>query len=209
MHAAERGCINSLRQALDLCDRLDPLRGGGLGVAVDVYHTWWDPELDVQIARAAADRLLAFHVCDWLVPTTDMLNDRGMMGDGIIDIRAIRCLMEAAGYCGYAEVELLSERWWQRPMDEVIETCIARHKYAIQVLYPRLRNPAGSACESLCRSRPQPLQARYHCQPEKRAALGAHEITARRIDDDGLHDVPAEASLCWTCGPGAPRRAAS
>ena len=131
MVAADRGCINTLRQALDLCDRLDPARDRGLGVAVDVYHTWWDPELSGQIARAGADRLLAFHVCDWLIPTTHLLNDRGMMGDGIVDIPAIRESMEAAGYDGYAEVEIFSERWWQRPLDEVIATCIERHKCAV------------------------------------------------------------------------------
>ena len=90
MHAAERGCINTLRHALDICDRLDPEQSGMLGVAIDVYHTWWDPGLSDQIARAGRARLLAFHVCDWLVPTVDMLNDRGMMGDGVIDIPRIR-----------------------------------------------------------------------------------------------------------------------
>ena len=90
MHAAERGCINTLRHALDICDRLDPEQSGMLGVTIDVYHTWWDPELADQIARAGRARLLALHVCDWLVPTVHMLNDRGMMGDGVIDIPRIR-----------------------------------------------------------------------------------------------------------------------
>ena len=71
---------------------------GALGVAVDVYHVWWDPKLHEQIHRAGARRLLAFHVCDWLTPTTDLLLDRGMMGDGVIDLRKIRASMEAAGY---------------------------------------------------------------------------------------------------------------
>ena len=85
MYAADRACVNTLGQANDLCDRL----GAGVGVAVDVYHLWWDPELERQIARAGA-RILAFHVSDWLVPTTDLLVDRGMMGDGVIDIPKIR-----------------------------------------------------------------------------------------------------------------------
>ncbi|MGH6883564.1 sugar phosphate isomerase/epimerase family protein [Hypericibacter sp.] len=131
MHAAERGCINTLRQALDLCDRLDPARDRGLGVAVDVYHCWWDPELATQIARAGAARLMAFHVCDWLVPTTHLLTDRGMMGDGIVDIALIRGWMEAAGYGGHAEVEIFSERWWREPMDKVLETCVERHKRVV------------------------------------------------------------------------------
>src|SRR5580765_5932124 len=71
MYAADRACVNTLEQALDLCDALDPARSGALGVAVDLYHVWWDPKLQQQIARAGADRLLAFHVCDWLVPTRD------------------------------------------------------------------------------------------------------------------------------------------
>ena len=86
MYAADRACVNTTRQALDICDRLDPAKGGMLGVALDVYHVWWDFELFAQIKRAGKSRLLAFHVCDWLVPTKDLLLDRGMMGDGAIDI---------------------------------------------------------------------------------------------------------------------------
>src|SRR5438045_6792701 len=71
-YAADRACVNTTRQALDICDRLDPQRSGLLGVALDVYHIWWDPDLMPQIARAGKDRLLAFHVCDWLVPTKDI-----------------------------------------------------------------------------------------------------------------------------------------
>ncbi len=100
MQAAERACVNTLEQALDLCDELDPGRSGMLGVAVDVYHVWWDPKLHQQIRRAGAGRLLAYHVCDWLAPTRDLLNDRGMMGDGVIELKAIRREMEAAGYAG-------------------------------------------------------------------------------------------------------------
>ncbi len=96
MYAADRACVNTLEQALDLCDALDPAAGGDLGVAVDVYHTWWDPKLEAQVRRAGAARLLAFHVCDWLTPTTDLLNDRGMMGDGVIDIPKIRGWVEDA-----------------------------------------------------------------------------------------------------------------
>ena len=128
MYAADRACVNTLEQALDLCDALDPQRSGALGVAVDVYHVWWDPKLEAQIARAGHDRLLALHVCDWLVPTHDLLNDRGMMGDGVIDIPRIRAWVEAAGFAGYSEVEIFSaENWWRRPGGEVLDTCIARH----------------------------------------------------------------------------------
>lgn len=131
MYAADRGCVNSLRQALDICDRLDPARTGMLGVAVDVYHVWWEHDLDAQIKRAGRDRLNAFHVCDWLVPTRDLLNDRGMMGDGLIDIPRIRGWMEDNGYVRYSEVEIFSENWWSRPIDDVLDTCIARHRTVV------------------------------------------------------------------------------
>ena len=128
MQAADRACINTLEHALDLCDELDPQRSGMLGVALDVYHVWWDPKLAEQIARAGRERLLAYHVCDWLTPTRDLLSDRGMMGDGVIELRKIRTWMEDAGYAGDAEVEIFSALdWWQRDGDEMLATCIARH----------------------------------------------------------------------------------
>lgn len=131
MFAADRAAVNTMRQALDICDRLDPKRSGRLGVAVDCYHVWWDFELPAQIARAGRERLLAYHVCDWLVPTADMLNDRGMMGDGVVDFPRIRADVEAQGYAGYVEVEIFSDRWWARPLDEVLATCIARFKSVV------------------------------------------------------------------------------
>jgi sugar phosphate isomerase/epimerase len=131
MYAADRACVNSMRHALDLCERIDPARSGTLGIVVDLYHVWWDFELYRQIERCGRDRLLAFHVCDWLVPTTDLLNDRGMMGDGIVDIPRVRAAVEAIGYAGYVEVELFSNRWWSRSMDEVLTTCIERIKTVV------------------------------------------------------------------------------
>jgi sugar phosphate isomerase/epimerase len=132
MYAADRACINTMEQALDVCDALDPSKTGSLGVAVDVYHVWWDPKLQQQIERAGKERLMAFHVCDWLTPTTDLLNDRGMMGDGVIDIPKIRGWVEAAGFAGYSEVEIFSAaNWWQRDTAEVLDTCIARHRNSV------------------------------------------------------------------------------
>lgn len=123
MQAAERACINTLEQALNLCDHL----GDGLGVAVDVYHVWWDPKLQSQIERAGRQRLLAYHICDWLSPTRDLVSDRGMMGDGVIDLRRIRSWVEAAGYRGFQEVEIFSELdWWRRDPDEVLRICKER-----------------------------------------------------------------------------------
>jgi len=126
MQAAERACVNTLEQALDICDAL----GDGIGVAVDVYHVWWDPKLEQQIRRAGRKRTLAYHICDWLVPTRDLLNDRGMMGDGVIDLPRIRGWVEAAGYAGFQEVEIFSELdWWKRDPDEVLATCKDRLKH--------------------------------------------------------------------------------
>ncbi|MEP6557987.1 MAG: sugar phosphate isomerase/epimerase family protein [Burkholderiales bacterium] len=132
MQAADRACINTMEHALDLCDELDPRHTGALGVAVDVYHVWWDPKLEAQIARAGAKRLHAFHVCDWLTPTRDLLSDRGMMGDGVIELKKVRGWMEAAGFASFSEVEIFSERdWWQRDGEVVLDTCIERHRSVV------------------------------------------------------------------------------
>jgi sugar phosphate isomerase/epimerase len=131
MYAADRAAVNTLAQALDIAQRLDP-GGTALGVAVDVYHTWWDPDLYASIARAGRDkRLIAYHVCDWLVPTKDMLNDRGMMGDGVVDLRRIRRAVEEAGYTGLIEAEIFSDYWWAQPIDHVLTTCVERYRSVV------------------------------------------------------------------------------
>ncbi|MFM0521460.1 sugar phosphate isomerase/epimerase [Caballeronia jiangsuensis] len=128
MYAADRAVLNTLAQALDICAELDPGHEGHLGVAVDVYHCWWDPALRASIARAGQDdRLLAFHVCDWLRDTRDLLLDRGMMGDGVVDLPDIRRSVEQAGYDGLVEVEIFSkENWWRRDPGEVLRMCADR-----------------------------------------------------------------------------------
>jgi sugar phosphate isomerase/epimerase len=124
MYAADRACINTLAHANDLCDDL----GDDLGIAVDVYHVWWDPDLAREIARAGK-RIVTYHVCDWLVPTTDFLTDRGMMGDGVIDLRGIRALVEDAGYAGLIDVEIFSAKnWWTRDPDEVLRISAERFR---------------------------------------------------------------------------------
>ena len=123
MYAADRSAINTLAQALDLCDEL----GDGIGIAIDVYHVWWDPDLSAQIARAAG-RIHAYHVCDWRLETRDLLADRGMMGDGVIDLPAIGAMVAAAGYRGFIEVEIFSALdWWLRPPEEVVR--ITRERF--------------------------------------------------------------------------------
>jgi sugar phosphate isomerase/epimerase len=132
MQAADRACINTLEHALDLCDELDAGKSGMLGVALDIYHVWWDPKLQQQIARAGRERLLAYHVCDWLTPTRDLLSDRGMMGDGVVELKKIRGWVEDAGFAGFSEVEIFSNLdWWQRPGGETLDACIDRHRSAV------------------------------------------------------------------------------
>ncbi|MFZ3110205.1 MAG: sugar phosphate isomerase/epimerase family protein [Rectinemataceae bacterium] len=118
MYADTRSVVNTMRQANDLCERFDR---PSLGVAVDVYHTWWDPELEPEIARCGAmGKIFAFHVCDWKSPTVDMLNDRGLMGEGCIDIPRIRGWVEKAGFAGFVEVEIFSNRYWAMDQDEFL-----------------------------------------------------------------------------------------
>lgn len=119
MYADTRSAINTLRQAADMCDVLaDPQ----VGVVVDVYHLWWDPELLDQIRRCGrAKRLLAFHVSDWRSPTEDLLNDRGLMGEGCIPLREIRGWVEQHGFDGFVEVEIFSNRYWATDQDQFLE----------------------------------------------------------------------------------------
>jgi sugar phosphate isomerase/epimerase len=133
MYTADRCVISTLAQALDLCEALDPDGAHQLGVAIDVYHLWHDPALEREVARAGAgERIQSFHVCDWLVPTRDLLLDRGMPGDGMIDIRRIRGLVEAAGYAGLVEVEIFSRHdWWQRDPEEVLRVVSERHRTVV------------------------------------------------------------------------------
>ncbi|MBU9135412.1 sugar phosphate isomerase/epimerase [Burkholderia multivorans] len=127
MYAAERSVINTVEQALHLCRQLDP-KNACLGIAVDVYHCWWDPRLAESVSAAGSEgRIAAYHVSDWLTPTNDMLLDRGMMGDGVIDLKETRRMVETAGYSGMTEVEIFSrDVWWKVPPDEVLNCCAER-----------------------------------------------------------------------------------
>src|SRR5262245_35739183 len=124
MYAADRGCVTTLREMLDIADQLG---NDGLGIAIDTYHVWWDPELGSQIARAGK-RVIAHHICDWLVPTKHMLNDRGMMGDGVIDFLAIRRMVEGAVYHGLQDVGIFSDQWCSRAGEQVVATAVERFK---------------------------------------------------------------------------------
>jgi sugar phosphate isomerase/epimerase len=133
MYCADRACVNTIDQALDICDAVEPLAdgesaSGAIGVAVDAYHVWWDPNLARAIERIGSKRLLGYHICDWLVPTKDLLLDRGMMGDGVIDLKALRAMVEARGYRGLHECEIFSTHWWQQDPDLVMRTIKERHQ---------------------------------------------------------------------------------
>ncbi|MDG1325380.1 MAG: sugar phosphate isomerase/epimerase [Opitutales bacterium] len=125
MYADDRSAINSLASANQVCDELNhPL----VGIAYDVYHLWWDPDLEEQTQRTVeTNRLFAYHVCDWMTPTTDLLNDRGLMGEGCIDLRGIRAMVEKNGFNGMIEVEVFSNRWWEKPTDEFLQAIL--HAY--------------------------------------------------------------------------------
>ena len=124
MRAADVSCIATLAQANDVCATL----GDGVGIVVDAYHVWWDPRLALELERARG-RILSFQICDWLLATASLANDRGMMGDGIIDLAGLHTLVRANGFDGLCEVEIMSTRdWWRRDPAEVVATCLARFR---------------------------------------------------------------------------------
>jgi sugar phosphate isomerase/epimerase len=126
VYAGDRSCLVSLRDAVDLCERIGH---PAVGIAVDVYHVWWDVRLAEDLARAGPGRILGFHLCDWLAVTRDVLLDRGMMGDGVADLKAIRAAVEAAGYAGPHEVEVFSAaNWWRRDPAEVLDVVAERFR---------------------------------------------------------------------------------
>ena len=126
MYADTRSAINTLKQANDMASALNsPL----VGVAVDVYHLWWDPALEQEIKRCGEnDHLFAFHICDWNSPTIDLLNDRGIMGDGCIPVNKIRSWVEATGFNGFYEVEIFSNKYWSQDQSPYLKKIITAYK---------------------------------------------------------------------------------
>ena len=125
MFGGNRTCIMTVDDALSVCDRVG---ADNVGIAVDVYHVWWDTRLAEQCQRARG-RILGYHLCDWREDTRDMLLDRAMMGDGVADLKAIRRAVEDAGYSGPAEVEIFSSRdWWHKDPGEVLDTMVERFR---------------------------------------------------------------------------------
>jgi sugar phosphate isomerase/epimerase len=126
MYADSRSAINTLGQANDL---VESLGSSHVGVAVDAYHVWWDPSLEREIARSGRlGALLAYHVCDWRTPTIDMLNDRGLMGEGCIQLGQIRAWMEASGFWGFIEVEIFSNRLWSQSQHQFLADIVQSYR---------------------------------------------------------------------------------
>jgi sugar phosphate isomerase/epimerase len=126
MYADTRSAINTLAQANDMAAEIN---SPYVGVAVDVYHLWWDPFLQQEIKRCGEDnRLFAFHICDWNTPTNDLLLDRGLMGDGCIPVNKIRSWVEATGFKGFYEVEIFSNKYWQQDQSQFLKKIIKAYK---------------------------------------------------------------------------------
>ncbi|MEM9326729.1 MAG: sugar phosphate isomerase/epimerase family protein [Bacteroidota bacterium] len=126
MYADFRSAINTLRQANEMAESIN---SPYVGIAVDVYHLWWDPDLEQEIQRCGAKgNLLAYHICDWKSPTEDMLNDRGLMGEGCINLRQIGQWVADAGFTGFEEVEIFSNRYWKMDQDEFLERIVKAYR---------------------------------------------------------------------------------
>jgi sugar phosphate isomerase/epimerase len=125
-YADSRSAVNTLAQANDMAESF---ASDHLGVVVDVYHLWWDPALEREIARCGrAGNLFAYHVCDWKTPTEHPLLDRGLMGEGCIPLRQIRGWVEEAGFDGFVEVEVFSKRYWSQDQHEYLDKICAAHR---------------------------------------------------------------------------------
>jgi sugar phosphate isomerase/epimerase len=123
--AATRSVLTTLAAALDLCEGLG---AAGMGVAVDAHALWWDPALEAQIARAGAARLLALRLGDWLPETADPVAERGMPGDGVIDLRRLRAQVHAQGYRGLDTVVVTAAAWAARDPHVLLATARERHE---------------------------------------------------------------------------------
>ena len=123
MHAAERGCVSSLRQALELRTAIGP----EISIILDVFHCWWDPELMPFIGANGRSAIASVHLCDWRVPTRHPVMDRAMPGDGAGNVAGMVCALEGSGYAGPYEIEIFSDEWAARDPDEIVRTCVERY----------------------------------------------------------------------------------
>jgi sugar phosphate isomerase/epimerase len=123
MYAAERSVVVTLKQANDIADRL---QSASAGVVVDAYHVWWDPEILSEIERARG-KIVGFHVSDWPVPLPGILMGRAMMGEGVIELRQLRQVVDKTGYDGPIEVEIFNEDVWKSVDDRLLE--LIQHRF--------------------------------------------------------------------------------
>ena len=128
-YAADRSAVNTMAQARRICQQVNTSGGTDVGIAVDAYHVWWDDSLETELQLAGAKGWIhAFHVCDWKAQQTDVLNDRGLMGEGCIDLHGMRDLVEGAGFRGDIEVEVFSQRYWAMDQNDYLTQVISAYK---------------------------------------------------------------------------------
>ncbi len=120
MFAGDRSVLTTIAEAREIAQYYD---ANEVGLILDAFHIWWDPCITEEIA-AAGERIRGFHVSDWLVPLPDVLLGRGMMGDGVIDIRCLRSAIDRAGYLGPIEVEIFNQAIWDTAPDLVLERIV-------------------------------------------------------------------------------------
>lgn len=126
VYGGNRSCLVTVRDALDMCEEI---AAPNVQIAIDVYHVWWDTSLRDELRRRGKGLIAGYHLCDWLADTTDVLLDRGMMGDGVADLKSLRASVEDAGYEGFCEVEIFSAKnWWKRPPEDVLDTIVERFR---------------------------------------------------------------------------------
>jgi len=122
IYAADRSAVTTMAQARRMCEQLNDIGETQVGIALDVYHVWFDEALEGEIIRSGKKGWLhAFHICDWKVEQSDPLQDRGLMGEGVIDIKRIRSWMDEAEYQGDIEVEIFSTHHWARDQNDYLE----------------------------------------------------------------------------------------
>lgn len=127
LYCADRSVVVTLPQALSMAAAATEASGATVGVVLDSYHLWWDPDLEASVQRAAG-HILGLQLADWVVPLSDPLNGRGMLGDGSIDLRSFRRLVGEAGYQGLDEVEIFNPAIWEQDPADVIELTAARYE---------------------------------------------------------------------------------
>ncbi len=126
MYAADKSCVNRMAEAREICEALGHAK---VGIAADVYHIWWDPDVEAELRLSAKQNtLFGFHICDWRVQTRHLLTDRGLMGDGCIDVSGFRRLVNEIGFEGFHEIEVFSEDYWARDQDEYLALILEREE---------------------------------------------------------------------------------